>query len=72
MYLTISNADTGATLFKEESLVDSLLTSNKIEACRVMGVERVKKLVKDYRKMFPNATGNVDCQWERRTPGKDA
>jgi hypothetical protein len=45
---------------------------NSIEACRVSGVEKAKTIASEYRKTYPAASANVDCEWRRGTPADPA
>jgi hypothetical protein len=39
--------------------------ANSIEACRKTGVDKAGRLASEYRKTYPNASANVDCEWRR-------
>ena len=68
LYLTVWNTDTGILLWKGRyQMPDFSVSGNRIEDCRIFGVDEAKHLAEHYRTKYPNATANVDCQWERET-----
>lgn len=65
LYLLTANADTGQILFHKKWALDGFAVSgNQIEYCRTEGVRMAHQLSDYYRQWYPNATTNVDCQWE--------
>ena len=67
LILTVWDASTGALLF-EKSIEPTVfsLTGDRIEDCRLAGIEWANKLTRHYQKTYPNAFTNVDCHWENR------
>lgn len=65
LYLLTANYDTGITLFEKRWEMDGYAVSgNPIEYCRTEGVRMAHELTDFYRKEYPNASTNIDCQWE--------
>ena len=68
LYLTITDADTGNLLYSlTRQMPEFSVSGDRIEECRIEGVEKAKALAARYRLKYPNAVANVDCQWERET-----
>jgi hypothetical protein len=66
LYLTVWDCDTGTKLYEARAQVDALSYLGRIEDCRILGVDLAKKLTKEWRVDYPNASTNVNCQWEQR------
>ena len=67
LILTVTNCDTGVLIYKNVREMPSFSVSgDRIEDCRIEGVAKAKELVEWYRATYPNASANVDCQWESR------
>ena len=65
LYLIVANCDTGIELYKNRIIIDGFSVSgNRIEDCRTVGVRAAKKYSAYYRQWYPNASTNVDCQWD--------
>ncbi len=63
LHLVVHDTDTGALLYAAIRPMPSF--ANSIEACRRTGVERARQLAAEYRKTYPAASANVDCEWRR-------
>ena len=63
LHLAVHDTNTGALLYAAARVMPSYATS--IEACRRTGVEKAQRLAAEYRKTYPNASANVDCEWRR-------
>jgi hypothetical protein len=61
LHLAVRDANAGALLYEAEHVMPSYATS--IETCRKTGVEKARRLASQYRKTYPNASANVDCEW---------
>jgi hypothetical protein len=61
--LVVHDCDTGAMLYEAVRAMPSY--ANSIEACRKTAVEKAQRLAFEYRKRYPNASANVDCEWRR-------
>ena len=73
LILTVYNADTGDVLYqKQEQMPNFSISGDRIEDCRQQGVLRAYLLAQNYRKRFPNATANVDCEWHDAAPSDPA
>lgn len=67
LVLTVWNADDGAKLYESKrDFISFAITGNRIEDCRMTGVESAHLLTNQFRLTYPNATTNVDCHWETR------
>lgn len=67
MHLIVWDADTGAMLFDTEREMSGFsISGDRIEDCRIAGVEAAKRLAAHWRIKYPNAFSNVDCEWRRR------
>jgi len=65
LYLLVANCDTGEYLYNKRIEMDGFSVSgNRIEDCRIVGVEKAKEITAYFRQWYPNASTNVDCQWE--------
>lgn len=72
LVLTVWNAANGDKLYESIRVFDDLAVSgNRIEECRSFGVSEAHRLTRAYRTSYPDASTNVDCQWEKR-PGVPA
>ena len=70
LYLTVWDYDTGTKLYESEVEVPYYSKYiGKMEACRIVGIEMAKKLTRDYRVKYHNASTNVSCRWEQRHLG---
>jgi hypothetical protein len=86
LHLIVWDADTGLQLWPEQPPGETIsrpgdkifrldsfaMSGNRIEDCRMWGVEYATKLSEHYRnKGFANAFTNVDCEWVRepKDPG---
>jgi hypothetical protein len=70
LHLLVHDTQTGALLYEGTRAMPSYI--NSIEACRVSGVEKAKTFAAEYRKTYPAASANVDCEWRRGTPADPA
>ncbi len=70
LHLAVHDTNTGALLYEAERVMPSYATS--IEACRMTGVEKARRLASQYRKTYPDASANVDCEWRRGTSADPA
>jgi len=70
LHLLVLDTKTGALLYEGTRAMPSYISS--IEACRVSGVEKAKGLAAEYRKTYPAASANVNCEWRRGTPADPA
>jgi hypothetical protein len=66
LHLVVHDCDTGTLLYEARQVMPSY--ANSIEACRRTGVEKARSLATKYRKAYPNASANVDCEWRRGAP----
>ena len=68
LYLTVYNCDTGAVLYESARQMPVFLVSgDRLEDCRQEGVSQAHALTARYRKVYPHASTNVVCRWERPT-----
>ena len=66
LILTVTNCDTGELLWKGRyEMPEFSVSGNRMEDCRLFGVAEAKNLAEHYRATYPNASANVDCQWEQ-------
>lgn len=73
LYLTVYNCDTGAVLYESaRRMPDFSLSGDRIEDCRQEGVSRAETLTARFRNVYPNASTNVVCRWERGQPAQRA
>lgn len=71
LHLMVHDCNTGALLYEAERVMPSY--ANSIETCREAAVDRARALAFEYRKTYPNASANVDCEWRRGVaPGDPA
>jgi len=63
LHLAVHDANTGLLFYETQRVMPSYATS--IAACRATGVEKARRLTAVYRKTYPNASANVDCEWRR-------
>ena len=70
LHLLVLDTKTGALLYEGTRAMPSYI--NSIEACRISGVEKAKTLAAKYRKTYPAASANVNCEWRRGTPADPA
>lgn len=66
LHLLVHDTKTGALLYEGTRTMPSY--ANSIEDCRKTGVEKAKLLAAEYRKAYPAASANVDCEWRRGVP----
>lgn len=69
LHLMVANCDTGALLYEAERAMPTY--ANSIEECRTSAIETARRLAFEYRKTYPNASANVDCEWRRGTGPSD-
>ena len=70
LHLVVHDANTGMLLYEAEREMPSYAT---IDACRKTSVEKARRLASEYRKTYPAASANVDCEWRRGVaPGDPA
>jgi hypothetical protein len=69
LHLMLHDCNTGALLYEATRVMPSY--ANTIEACRKSGLEKARRLAAEYRKTYPNASANVDCEWRRGAPPTD-
>jgi hypothetical protein len=63
LHLVVHDCNTGALLYEARRVMPSY--ANSIEACRKTGVDKAWRLASEFRKTYPNASANVDCEWRR-------
>lgn len=63
LHLLVHDGNTGVLLYEAHRVMPSYASS--IEACRESGVEKAVRLAAEYRKTYPNASANVDCELRR-------
>ena len=63
LHLIVRDCENGALLYEATRAMPSY--ANSIEACRKRGMEKARSLASEYRKTYPNASANVDCEWRR-------
>jgi hypothetical protein len=63
LHLIVRDCDSGALLYEATCAMPSY--ANSIEACRKTGMEKARSAASEYRKTYPNASANVDCEWRR-------
>ena len=69
LHLIVYSCDTGALLYEAERAMPSY--ANSIEACRKASVDRARALALEYRKSYPHAAANVDCEWRQGATPSD-
>jgi hypothetical protein len=70
LHLVVHDTSTGVLLYEATRVMPSF--ANSIEACRKTGVERARRLATEYRKTYPLASANVDCEWRDAVPADPA
>jgi hypothetical protein len=63
LHLLVHDTTTGALLYEGTRAMPSY--ANSIEDCRKSGIEKARGLAAEYRKAYPSASANVDCEWRR-------
>jgi hypothetical protein len=63
LHLLVHDANSGALLYEATRAMPSY--DNSIETCRRIGVAKARQLAIEYRKTYPAASANVDCEWSR-------
>jgi hypothetical protein len=63
LHLMVHDTRTGALLYEGTRAMPSY--GNSIEDCRRTGMEKARGLAAEYRKAYPAASANVDCEWRR-------
>ena len=63
LHLVVHDANTGLLLYEASRAMPSY--ANSIETCRKTGIDKARRLASEYRKTYPNASANVDCEWRR-------
>jgi hypothetical protein len=66
LHLLVNDTKTGSLLYESTDAMPSY--ANSIEDCRNAGVEKARALAAHYRKAYPAASANVDCEWRRGIP----
>jgi hypothetical protein len=66
LHLLVYEPENGAVLYARTREMPSF--ANSIEACLKAGVEKAQQLAAEYRKTYPAASANVDCEWRRGIP----
>jgi hypothetical protein len=66
LHLLVYETETGAVLYATTRAMPSF--ANSIETCLKAGVEKAQRLTAEYRKTYPAASANVDCEWRRGIP----
>jgi hypothetical protein len=66
LHLMVYDTETGAVLFARTRDMPSFV--NSIENCRKVGIEKAQRLAGEYRKTYPAASVNIDCEWRRGIP----
>jgi hypothetical protein len=63
LHLVVHDCDTGALLYEEIRAMPSY--ANSIEDCRKTAIEKAQRSAFEYRKTYPSASVNIDCEWLR-------
>jgi hypothetical protein len=70
LHLLVHDTKTGALLYEGTRVMPSY--ANSIGTCLTAGVEKAQRLAAEYRKTYPAASANVDCEWRRGVPADPA
>ena len=66
LYLTVYSCDTGAVLYQSvRQMPDFSVSGDRVEDCRMAGVQQAKTLTARFWQNHPHASANVVCRWER-------
>jgi hypothetical protein len=67
LILTVSNCDTGDTLFESETPAAHPFYQSELPVmdCIKDGVEKAKILAAEWRKSYSNSSVNVTCKWRK-------
>jgi hypothetical protein len=63
LHLVVHDCDTGALLYEAIRAMPSY--ANSIEDCRKNSIENAQRFAFEYRKSYPKASVNIDCEWRR-------
>jgi hypothetical protein len=69
LHLMVFDCNTGALLYEVERAMPSY--ANSIEGCRRTATAKARRLALEYRKTYPDASVNVDCEWRREAAPPD-